>query len=840
MPEGRRPGGRRGAVRPRPSGASIRGTAPRRFSRRPTCRYPTDLPSLRPMPRPARRRTSSSATGWIATAITRVRRGAKSAPGAEGDAVPALSQALLDLPEDPLVVVDAEDRIQAASRAAEELFGATAEAMRGTYLSEAAFAPDHRDDYRAQFADALVLRVGDADDAAPSQEHERVVLDAEGARRKVSVEVRPLATPEGADAPWFAVRLRRPSTADAWSRTLHTVLDTLPDPVVAVGRSGRIVFRNRASVREQGPQEADGPDALTADEWAAAQAVLRSGSTTTDEATDDQGRTRQTTRTPVRDADGAVVGVVALSRDVTALRTHMARLLDDKRSAEEAARAGGEALATTSHEVRTLMSGVTGMTTLLLDTRLDADQRGFVETIRSSSASLLRVVNDVLDLSKMDAGMLELERRPLDPRAVVTDAMHAIVQQASAKELQLFTAVGDDVPAAVLGDALRLQQVLTNLLTNAVKFTDEGSVRVRLTVRRGGAPALAFAVEDTGVGIAPERLDAVFDRYVQADASTARTNGGTGLGLAICRRLVALMGGELTAGPGKQGGTVFRFAIPLVAPAAADALPAEPESVEIDAAPSASEAPPAPAPTKPATADRSDAATADAPAPPASGLPPAEPAEPELADAEPAHAELPAPEPSAAPSPARPAPAQRDASAPPPPAARPAQPVLSETLTTPMETPVEPPSEPAPLTPPGSRTLDADSMLPAMRVLLVEDDPVMQTVTGLTLRRLGYAPTVVDNGLKGVEAVRSQSFELVLMDVMMPVMNGLEATRAIREDAGPHPQPAIVALTANALEGDRQMCLDAGCDDYLSKPVSTKDLAATIENAIRRKREGAA
>ena len=249
-------------------------------------------------------------------------------------------------------------------------------------------------------------------------------------------------------------------------------------------------------------------------------------------------------------------------------------------------------------------------------------------------------------------------------------------------------------------------------------------------------------------------MDAVFERFEQADASIARTHGGTGLGLAICRQLVESMGGTLSAEAAADGGSVFRFSIAL------GAVPTE--SPEATPAPDRPAEPSAAAESR-AEGDESVRIASPQPEPDA-----------EIADE-----------------------------------ARPERGVV----------------------------MSMDAVLPSARVLVVEDDAVLQRVTALTLRRLGYRPDVVGNGQEAVDAVRSQPYDVVLMDVMMPVMNGLDATREIRRDAGPHPAPAIVALTANAMEEDRQRCLAAGCDAYLAKPVQPRHLAATIERAIRERAE---
>ena len=711
----------------------------------------------------------------------------------------ALPEGLLDALPDPVVVVDDADRVRAVNRAASDAFGLGADALVGEELGDMLFARAHRSAYRT----LLDARAGSAEPTAEAGESDRLaVVHADGSEVAVEVTVRPigsdglLAVTLRALGPADPAREAASEAADARRRTLHTILDALPDAVVAVDREGAVVFRNRASAQTDSAQPL--PDA----ERRAADAVMRSGTPAVGEETRADGSARLTTRIPVRGASGTVVGLVALSRDVTAHKADVARLLDEKRAAEAAARATGETLATTSHEVRTLMSGVTGMTQLLLDTDLSADQRDFVDTIRNSSSALLRVVNDVLDLSKMDAGMLELESEPFRLAAVVDAALATVAQQAGAKSVALDSDLGDDVPEVVVGDPGRIQQVLANLLTNAVKFTDDGAVRVSVSAAlapphgepEAGTLALRFAVEDTGVGIDPKRLEAVFEPFAQADASTARTHGGTGLGLSICRRLVGMMGGDLTAESVPGGGSVFQFTVLVDVPAEAEAPDAgdlAALSIFVDETP-----PPAPEPASGPTpsADSPAEAPLTPVAPPASAdaLPPPDHPAPVLTDAA-----LPAPPPAAA-------------------------------------------DESGPSRPRRQRVMEMDTMLPSARVLLVEDDPVMQKVTAHTLSRLGYRPTVVSNGRQGVLAVRARPYDVVLMDIMMPVMDGLEATRQVRTDWGPHPEPAVVMLTANAMKGDRDRGYEAGCDAYLTKPVDPRELAATIERCIRSRKDSEA
>ena len=711
----------------------------------------------------------------------------------------ALPAAVLDAVPEAFLVVDAEGVVQAANAAVETFLGHKPEALFGADLAEVVLPPHARDAHRDALRDAVEAGV----DGLHGPSAHRHVVCANGRERLAEVTLRPVP---GASTPLFGVCLRDVPTAptdeaalvaardvaEARQRILRTIVDAVPDPIVAMDRTGHIILRNRASLRSlaHSGHEASrdltvtqaGVDAsLTVHQWTEADAVMRSKLPVLDhEEIDATGVPWLTTRIPVLNREGAVLGLVAISRDVTAQKAAEAKLLEDKQAAEDATRANNEFLATTSHEIRTLMNGVTGMTNLLLDTELDEDQRDFADTIRNSSNSLLTIINDILDFSKIESGMMALEDLPFSPRRTVKEAMSMVAPLAAAKGLDLAFEVDDIVPEIVVGDATRVQQVLMNLLSNALKFTETGSVNVHVgqsLPTMGAQTTLSVAVEDTGIGIAPDRLEAVFERFTQAEASTARVHGGTGLGLSICRRLVEQMGGALWAESVPDGGSVFRFTITVGVPATTGDAAAASRPL-----PDAWVARP--------LAEREG--SAPAPAVDLEIVPPA-PA-PEAAPA-------PAPEPEAAPAP--------------PPA------------------PTPPVAEKAPAPPGRAMLLSTDAILPGARVLLAEDNPVNQKVTTLTLRRLGYRPDVVDDGAQAVAAIRGIAYDVVLMDVMMPVMDGLEATRQIRADPGQHPAPAIVALTANAMQGDRQKCLDAGCDDYLAKPVDPRLLAATIERAIR-------
>jgi signal transduction histidine kinase/ActR/RegA family two-component response regulator len=366
---------------------------------------------------------------------------------------------------------------------------------------------------------------------------------------------------------------------------------------------------------------------------------------------------------------------------------------------EESLRAKNDFVAVVSHEIRTPMNGVLGMVQLLLMTELTDEQKGYCETIRSSGEILLALINDILDLSKMESGKVSLDARPVDIRSVVNEVMQLMSGQAQPKKLSLRSDIAADIPAWFRGDGIHLKQIFLNLVGNAIKFTHRGGVRVEVAAVENGT-WLECRVKDTGIGIPPDRVGRLFEKFSQVDSSITRRYGGTGLGLAICKRLVEGMGGSIGVESKHYQGSTFTFRIP--------AIPSD-----------------APREVKP--------------------RPQAEP--------------------------------QRVAQ---------------------------------------------------MRILLVEDNPVNQMLAMSMLQKLGASPDLAKDGEEAAEKTRIGDYDLVLMDMQMPRMDGLSATRVIRAMPDIR-QLRIVALTANAMESDRQACLDAGMDDFLSKPFQVTDLQDKLD-----------
>ncbi len=514
-------------------------------------------------------------------------------------------------------------------------------------------------------------------------------------------------------------------------------------------------------------------------------------------------------------------------KDMTEHRAREAALEAAKEAAEAAAKARSQFLANMSHEIRTPMNGVIGMTSLLSNTALDDEQRRYLEIVRSSSESLLTIINEILDFSKLEAHQVRLEPKRFDVEEAALDALHVVSAQASAKGLELLLHMLPGQHRFFVGDAQRLRQVLVNLLANAVKFTPEGEVElgVEIVPRGEGAAELHFQVLDTGIGIDSAAAETLFEPFVQADASTTRTYGGTGLGLAICKSLVEVMGGEIWMNSEPGAGSVFSFYVVVEqAPArpategrelkgcralvvqtnarAGETLSGTLRAVgmQVELFRSAGEL------LLRYEAGVADVIIADLHMDDVDGLDLVS----VLTSRDPAH----------------------------PPVILLAP--LESRETSEVATIVRKPVRPSHLLQTIEHVLGLDEegsaaqpRAPESRpsfdqvsVLVVEDNPVNQHVVLQMLANMGAAVDVAADGQEAVEAVGSRSYDLVLMDLQMPRKDGLEATRDIRAAHGAVPR--IVAMTANAQAADRSACLEAGMDDFLAKPVSLEDLEGQL------------
>jgi len=396
----------------------------------------------------------------------------------------------------------------------------------------------------------------------------------------------------------------------------------------------------------------------------------------------------------------------ALAHEVEGRETLRAAAERARDEAEKANCVKSEFLANMSHEIRTPMNGVLGLADILGATELSGEQEELASGIRESAESLLAIIDDILDLSKLEAGKLAIDPVPLDIRVVIRQIKTLFAPAMEERSLDFRVTISDRVPERVVGDAVRIRQVLINLLGNAMKFTAEGSVRLCVDADHGpDAVELRFEVSDSGVGMTEESLALIFEPFTQGDSSTTRRFGGTGLGLTICRQLVVAMGGAISVKSELGAGSTFRFNLPL-------------ESADSEAAPASSRA----------------------------------------------------------------------------------------------------------------RVVPAS--LDGLRVLLAEDNPVNQKVAKGLLKRLGCEVTVVADGLDAIAAAAEGCFGVIILDWQMPVMDGLEAAREIRVREPNGTRVPIVAMTANAMAGDRERCIESGMDDYVRKPVRVEELSATLRRVL--------
>ncbi len=659
------------------------------------------------------------------------------------------------------------------------------------------------------------------------------------------------------------------SDSEHRARMLARVVEQSRDSIVTRDLDGTITTWNRGAETIFGysREEAVGlsmRDLMFRDfndkEWAARLAKLRAGENITIRGwrmTKSGSRVHVVGSSgPLTDDTGKLVGDIAVTHDTTWLERAQEELRRAKEAAEAAARSKSEFLANMSHEIRTPMNGIIGMTNLALDTRLNAEQRDYLTTVKSSADALLQIINDILDLSKIEAGKLSIETIEFSLRDSLQQTVRVLAVRAHEKRLELIWSVDAAVPDALIGDPLRIRQIVLNLVGNAIKFTAAGEVEIQVQLDdvRDGEVQLRFRVRDTGIGIPENKREAIFEAFEQADSSTTRQFGGTGLGLSICRRLVNMMGGAISVHSIPDAGSTFEFSLclalqnvcqpdsagALFSPANAfvehsvlvvddnarcrELLCAYLESWGMTAVACAS-----------ATAALAQLATARAAGKPyrlalidgtlpdadafalAGAATTGETSVIVLADT------------TQGPAIAQARELGRMHAL--------VKPVSQSTLHDGIAIVLDPAltqlahadikaaaiAMPAPM----ARRLD---------VLLVEDNAVNRKLATRLLEKFGHRVAEAHDGAAAVSMTAGHDYDVILMDMQMPVMDGLTATRAIRAREGGDRRVPIIALTANAMSGDRDRCIEAGMDDYVSKPIE----AAALVDALKRVTGGSA
>jgi len=646
---------------------------------------------------------------------------------------------------------------------------------------------------------------------------------------------------------------RQKLALDQAERRMRTAIEALPDGFVIFDADDRLVVCNeryrqtydrsrdviRPGVRfeelvRHGVAHGQYPEAAGREEaWIAERLAAHRGADVLLEQRQADGRWLRIAER--RTSDGGTVG----------FRVDITELKRAQQSAEAANQAKSEFLANMSHEIRTPMNAIIGMTELALDTTDAREQREYLRSVQSSADALLTLINDILDFSKIEAGKMAFERIAFDPRVLVADVLKSFLPRAQGKGIELVADIGTDVPRSVLGDPGRLRQILVNLIGNAVKFTEHGevAVQVRMAEELPAGSRLEFAVQDSGVGIPADKQSAIFEAFTQQDNSITRRYGGTGLGLAICSRLATLMGGTIRVASEPGKGSRFAFWLPFGADAAA--LVAAPAPVSL-AGRSAlvvdhgatsrgalvrlleswgmevREATSGGAALAALTRHGADLVLLDLKMPGADGFALAG----AMRQAAPAAALVALSSAGVKGDAAR----CRAIGV----AAYLTKPVPEDELQQALHQVLGAASgaTPAPLV---TRHALREARQ-SLEVLIVEDHPMNRTLAIKLLERWGHRADIAENGAIALEKLAARRYDVVLMDMQMPVLDGLEATRrwrAIESRDAAHSRVPIIGLTANAMAADREACLAAGMDDYVSKPISSERLYEALERRGR-------
>jgi PAS domain S-box-containing protein len=623
-------------------------------------------------------------------------------------------------------------------------------------------------------------------------------------------------------------------------RVLRTLLETLPLPVVLRDAERRVTLVNAAWEKMMGIPRQDIIGKLldhvhdtvrlheTDDVLISERTSMRYE--TTLRSADGTGYDVIIAKTPLMTEDGVITGIAAVVTDISEQKRITDALEKARVSALAAVQAKSRFLANMSHELRTPLNGVVGMASLLENTALDAKQRRFVRTLKTSAEALITLINDVLDLSKAEAGKLELDRAPFELRREVEQVVGLFGARAYDKGIEIAAHIARGVPATIQGDSIRLRQVLGNLVNNAVKFTDSGAVLLAVRVVEDDAPEmlLEFSVTDTGLGVAPEEQKRIFEAFEQADGSITRKYGGTGLGLAISRQLVELMGGKMDIASETGRGSRFSFRLPVGVPRAelpAVAPPTDLGAIVIGLPPIIRSAV-----CDTISIDSSHVISVDSSIGAIEALQDFSPrvARVRIVIDSNAAAKM---EQAVSGLRAAAAPRSVEVIALMPPDADSAPPAgVNRCIVKPLCT-CDLIATAAPTDTTQSTRIRA---LPQSgsrgRALVVEDNAVNQEMARAMLDMLGFHVVTASNGHEGVLAAAADpTLSLILMDCQMPIMDGLAAARAIRAAEPEGLRVPIVALTGNAMPGDREACVAAGKDDYLAKPFSLAALRAMID-----------